>query len=58
MKEKIIVFCISEAGEETRVPGSFNSDKEAVAAIKEPGDYIFYKVLAVKKEDIKAASHE
>lgn len=55
MKEKIIVFKFNEDGEETRVPGRFDSDKEAFAAITEPGDYIFYKAFEVTAEAIAEA---
>lgn len=48
--EKVALFKLNDDDTETRVGNqNFNTDKEALEAIKEDGKYILYRVLEVTK---------
>ena len=42
-------------GTETIISKGHASDADALASIKEPGEYVIYKVLTVTKDDLKKA---
>lgn len=50
IQEKVALFKLNSDDTETRVGNkNFDTDKEALEAIKEEGIYILYKVLEVTK---------
>lgn len=53
MKCSVMICKQNADGTETILPGSFANDKEALAAVTEPGKYVIYPVHEVSKEDLK-----
>lgn len=52
IKEKVALFQLNSDDTETRVgKKNFDTDKEALEAVKEEGTYILYKVLEVTKKN-------
>lgn len=53
MTTKILIAKQNSDGTETIIGRDFATDKEALAAVKEPGEYILYPVITVTKDDLK-----